>query len=1046
MDPHQYLISWLRSQSLVNDTVLAQAVRIQFHNPKQHLFQILVQLGAFTEDQGRLYYSQATQAYQSQSIPISPDTSSDVTLRPPLQTTPSNPSTDRPIRPVRSKSMSHSSGSFVIPVFEKYEIDGEISRGGMGVVFRARYKESSLEVALKVILDQAPPEEEVKRFRREAQTLAQIQHPGVVRVRDFGESEGRPYFAMDLIQGQPLKSAIDSQLRETGEVPSYSWTVKVFSEIAAALVHCHDLNIIHRDIKPANILLSEDNEQPVIVDFGLVKRNIGAPKADMDSLDNLTNSQATLGTPAYMAPEQFDRQGPLGGVDKKSDVWGFGATLYYALTGQAPYTGETVFNIYKALLKGDPAPPNTLNPEIPDELNELCVSCLTRNKSLRPSMRAIENALRQPLSDRSLHKKRSWQMRLFLKLGAVFIVLAVAATLAVLSHPQVLDDQAPNLTLEPIPPSTGLTALEISGTITDEYPAGVEFHFGRETETLSVQSSTFSKTVPLKIGLNRIRVRAFDENGQFSIVKTLEVRRIFLKPILNPIPNNVYESTVTFSGTVPKTYAKIECNGIAAAITGDEFSIKVPLRFGANELRFLYTDTGKQSYKKVFHCRRNDVYTVGPPPLASKDGSQRHFTNLQDAIKAAQKISPSVPIPKIVLLERKIKGEIAIRGRLYLEGVDKNGTIIESKDETCFSVQEGQVRLKNLTLKTTLSREVGVFSLRLVSGQLDAENCQFLGGYDSVRLGSEISVSRSDLYPSINFRSCTIEGSICNGIYARFKGQVNLKNCLIRGHREAGLFIELTRESGGQIVEHRDSTIEACIIEKNGLEGCEVNGCAHVTFRNTKFRDNRQEGILADSGEGNTVVLENCQFDRNGRGSGTEKYPAIFARSGGRIQLESCQIRNNFDEAIYCSVRGSSVDATKCLIVGGSMGVKAYKGGKLRLKECTLRNCKDYGITLDRCDDVLILNCTIENCKDGLYLKKSHGIRVDKTQFLKNRAYGIKCKESSSINIESSQFINNSIGISASNRSRVTYRKCLFKNQKQLDKQAASTEAIKEVP
>lgn len=1046
MDPNQFLISWLRSHSLVNDSILTQAMRVQYHNPNQHLFQILVQLGAFTEDQGRAYYAQATQAFQSQSFENSAAGSTDVTLKPPPQSTPPQPATSHPIRPVSSKGVSQSSGSFTIPVFEKYDIEGEISRGGMGVVFRARYKDSSLEVALKVILDQAPPDEEIKRFRREAQTLAQIQHPGVVRIRDYGESEGRPYFAMDLIQGKPLKDAIDSQLRETGKVPAYSWTVKVFSLMGGALGHCHDLNIIHRDLKPANILLDGETEHPVIVDFGLVKRNVGAPSEEAESIDSLTNSQATLGTPAYMAPEQFDRQGPLGEVDKKSDVWGFGATLYYALTGQAPYTGETVFNIYKKLLKGDPLPPNTINPEIPDELNELCVSCLTRNKSQRPTMRAIEEALKQPLSDRSLHKKRSRQMTFFLWGGAIFLLLGLIATLSVVLRPQLLDLQAPDLKVDPISPTTNEETIEISGLASDDFLARVELRVGARTYKIVEGKERFSKTVPLKLGPNNVVIRAYDENGRFTELRQ-GVQRISAIPDLKivAVPRFTYKNSISLTGEAPPMVVKIECDDQIIELKDNKFIAAVPLKFGANEIRLIASDKYGQSTTKLIACERNQVFTVGrTPPNPSKKLSSRHFTSLQNAINAVQKSSLKKPVPKILILDRELEGGVNITGRIYMEGIGGRPAIIKSKNVTCVNIEEGQAQFKNLTFETVLDRDAGISAFKLISGQVEANQCHFIGGYDSIRLGSEISLSRADLYPSIKLNSCTIEASQSNGIYARFKGQVLLKNCLIRGHKEAGLLIELTPGKGKRIIENRDSLIEGCTIEKNGLEGVEIVGPTRVVIRASKIRENLQEGILVDFGGLDALTLENCEIDRNGKGINKRRYPAVNARKGSGIRLKNCQIRDNYDEGLYCVDSPSYIIAEKCFIRGGLHGMKAYRNGKFILRNCTIRDCKASGLEVDGCQKIELSDSTVENCNYGFSLRKSSAAVVKNTMFKGNRYAGILCKERSSLFIKSSRLISNPIGISVRDKSIVEFSQCEFNNQ--LDTESIYPGTITERP
>lgn len=210
---------------------------------------------------------------------------------------------------------------------ENYEIIEELSRGGLGVVLRAKALSDGREMVVKLILGDNPNAEEVERFRLEAKALRYLNHPNVIGVRDSVVDGGRPFLAMDLVVGQSLKDVVDSHLKHHGCVPPFGWTMKIFAALSEALIYCHGEGIIHRDLKPANILIEKDSDCPVIVDFGLVKRGDKAKKESFESIQSqITATGQTLGTPAYMAPEQLDDSGAFGVVSETADVWGHGVS------------------------------------------------------------------------------------------------------------------------------------------------------------------------------------------------------------------------------------------------------------------------------------------------------------------------------------------------------------------------------------------------------------------------------------------------------------------------------------------------------------------------------------------------------------------------------------------------------------------------------------------------------------------------------------------------------------------------------------------------
>ena len=208
-----------------------------------------------------------------------------------------------------------------------YELLEEVGRGGQGVVFRARQKSLNRTVALKVIsLGQWASEAHLKRFRREAEAAASLDHPGIVPIHEVGERDGQCYFSMQFIEGGQLDEVVR---REPMPIRS---AVELVAKVARTVHYAHEHGILHRDIKPGNILLDKNGE-PHLTDFGL------APSLDAQS--SVTRTIDVLGTPSYMAPEQA--AGETTKLSKATDVYGLGAVLYQLLTGQPPFAGEPTY-------------------------------------------------------------------------------------------------------------------------------------------------------------------------------------------------------------------------------------------------------------------------------------------------------------------------------------------------------------------------------------------------------------------------------------------------------------------------------------------------------------------------------------------------------------------------------------------------------------------------------------------------------------------------------------------------------------------------------
>ncbi len=252
--------------------------------------------------------------------------------------------------------------------FGRYELLGEIARGGMGVVYRARQHGLDRLVALKMMLGASAGEESAQRFLQEARAVAALDHPNVVPIYDIGEHAGAPYFTMALIEGPNLKAYVDAR----GTLP-VATAVVLFAHVVAGVAHAHKNGIIHRDLKPANVLMDLDG-RPRVTDFGLAKR------AAADT--HLTTTGQVVGTPAYMAPEQARDSKDVG---PPADVYSLGAVLYFLLTGRPPFTGDSLAELLVKVMVEQPPSPRELRPDVPPDVEALCLRCLSKKPTDRPA-------------------------------------------------------------------------------------------------------------------------------------------------------------------------------------------------------------------------------------------------------------------------------------------------------------------------------------------------------------------------------------------------------------------------------------------------------------------------------------------------------------------------------------------------------------------------------------------------------------------------------------------------------------------------------------
>jgi serine/threonine protein kinase len=334
-----------------------------------------------------------------------------------------------------------------VPDIPGYDVEAELGRGGMGVVYRARQQTTGSILALKIILNGREASfQDLARFRIEAEALACLDHPNIIKIRDVGVFSGYPFFAIDFAERGSLKQV-------TGGRPQpIHWAADLVTTLAQAMQHAHGRGMLHRDLKPANILIMADGT-PQITDFGLVKfaapiskvsescctlsvsildaelmrfaRELGAQYRSvsdapgigeeewvrralqecttrtgtpgdearlqsvlafvneakrqaraMPCLDGLTHTGAIMGSPSYMAPEQA--AGDLDRIGPPTDVYALGGILYALLTGQPPFAAKTPSEVFRLVLTEPPCPPRQLQPDVPPELEAICLRCLQK--------------------------------------------------------------------------------------------------------------------------------------------------------------------------------------------------------------------------------------------------------------------------------------------------------------------------------------------------------------------------------------------------------------------------------------------------------------------------------------------------------------------------------------------------------------------------------------------------------------------------------------------------------------------------------------------
>jgi len=316
-----------------------------------------------------------------------------------------------------------------------YDVIAELGRGGMGVVYKGEERDLKRTVAIKLLSPAiASNPVAAKRFRREAILAANLNHPSIVPVFHIDSADPPQYYTMEFVAGRNLKEVIEA------DGPMDPESVLFIAQAAlGALQHAHQRNIVHRDIKPANIILDEENRRVRVTDFGIAQ-DVTGTLAEV----TMTGENTSVGTPAFMSPEQNNGEG----LDARSDIFSLGATLYYALTAQQPFRAKNRQQLAAAFLSQVPANPRTVNRASPEWLDGVVLKMLSPHVEQRyQSCQAVLADLPSGAVARAPRRRRSWGKLV----GSLVIVLIFALAVAGAFFGSRLGKKADDSSDEPTP-------------------------------------------------------------------------------------------------------------------------------------------------------------------------------------------------------------------------------------------------------------------------------------------------------------------------------------------------------------------------------------------------------------------------------------------------------------------------------------------------------------------------------------------------------------------------------------------------------------------
>ena len=458
-----------------------------------------------------------------------------------------------------------------------YQLLEVLGRGGMGVVYLAKQNNIDRMVAVKMIRSgMLAGADEVRRFYTEAQAAARLHHPGIVSVHQFGHRAGHHFFSMEYVAGTDLQKKINGEILEPKVAARY------VRDVANAIQHAHQNEVLHRDLKPANVLIDQ-HDQVHVTDFGLAK--------NLDADSSVTGSGAAVGTPHYMAPEQAG--GHSDRASKQSDVYSLGAILFSCLAGRPPLVGDTVMQTLLQVVH-EPAPLlRSIRPDAPADLETIIAKCLEKNPLKRyQSAEELADELDAFLTGRPIAARpRSKMMKTWHWLERVPVVGALTGRHVVETSQSHRRFQAAILFLLMLTPLAGVALLQVWHHYNNVLPQSIRLAGGLDGGVYNDISQSIADRLVDHYG---VEVQASPTRGSFDNRERLLAGDVHLAPMQ------------------------------AAAISGDQLCVVAPLFYEAVHV-VVRSDMPVQTIEDLAD---HDV-AVGPPQSGSRRTAELIFDSLQ---------------------------------------------------------------------------------------------------------------------------------------------------------------------------------------------------------------------------------------------------------------------------------------------------------------------------------------------------------------------------------------------------------------------------------
>lgn len=835
-----------------------------------------------------------------------------------------------------------SSGEFNISI-PGYEFVKEIGRGGMGAVFLVNQEGSQTACVAKVMLNAEMDEDAYLRFKREAQAMAKLKHENIVAIKTFGEINGYPYFIMEHIVGRELKEHIEEHVAKTGSAPPIDVVLEWLIPVARGLTYAHKKGIVHRDLKPANILVEAESQRAVILDYGLAKTENQDLSESLSNGENLTKTGQALGTPAYMAPEQLDLSSQSG-VQPANDVWGFAATLFFALTGQAPYVGPTPINIYNQLLKNSPPVLSDLNPRIPRWLVQLCELCFQRDMEQRPTMAAVLKALETQDSSglnlnltRAAKKKRTRKIALTIASFIVFIVSS--AILYIYLTPDKAPLQAEfvgrvpsqsvetTLTLE-VKSNYDPGKVQVSGTLFRNNKALLNINFVPKD---GIFQGVFDD---LEDGAHSVEilVRSKAEQGP---EQKIEIKHSLL---IDHTPPKISRLSMTadgwLSGEISEDNCTVQWNQKTIKSKNRRFRIQLdPLTFTSRDSLVVTDLVGHKAKPKTlpYHVvRKGGALTL---VKAIKRASANDVIFIHPG-RYSTSMTVDKPLSLIGLISKETLDKILTLKELPLESV---WPIIEGFEKPAFSVrlkEKGQVVLRGVA-----------FNQKNFDPNISEKM-------------AEDTLSKAELDDKRTEEQKKEKKDIRKGLLTLKMSEDEVFAPDSRAQQSPIII-----HSGRLILDHCLVQSEAFVLLLCGPERYMKTAQPGLIARQSVFL---RKSVLGAVVLGSKAELEQCTFieKRSPTGDYTRrkaerpfifKYPALFGIwNRGEASIRNCRFLNSLDRSIFA---------------GQKKGYFPSVIAQITLEDSLISVAKSDGLYMGWTVDAKVKNCTFENAvENGVYL------------------------------------------------------------------------------